>query len=74
MIKICFSIVVLIIPALNILNINIDIERKHIFQNWKAIYGCFFQFIAEKNDRLKFCDNNETLAKELIFQGLSPLN
>ena len=33
----------------------------------------FFQFIAEKNDRLKLCDSSETL-EELIFWGLSPLS
>ena len=27
----------------------------------------FFQFIVEKNDRLKLCDNSETRVEEIIF-------
>ena len=61
MIKICFLIIVLIIHALNI---PLEcIERKHVFQNRREI----FQFIAEENDRLEFCNNSETLVGEPIF-------
>ena len=42
---------------MNSLNILLEcIERIHVFQ-----------FIAEKNDRLTFCDNSETLVEELFF-------
>ena len=63
--KICFLIVVSIIHALNILLEYI--ERRHIFQNSRVIWGCFFQFIAEKKWNDGFCDNSDILLEELIF-------
>ena len=54
---ICSLIVLLIIHVLNIL---IEcIARKHVFQYRRAIQGCFFQLIVEKNDKLKLCNNSE---------------
>ena len=57
MIKICFLIVVLVLHTLHIL--PECFERKYVLQNRRAI--------AEKDDRLKLCDNNETLVEQLIF-------
>ena len=69
MIKICFLIAVLIIHAVNVLLLSI--ERKHVFQNRGLILDCFFQLIADKDDKLKLCDNSETLVEELFSESWS---
>ena len=45
----------------------LNVSKENVFQNRRAIYRVFFQFIVEKNDRSKLCGNSETLAEEIIF-------
>ena len=52
---------------MHLTNTLVCFEREYFYHNRRAIAGCFFQFIAEKTDRLKLCDNGETLEEELIF-------
>ena len=47
-------------------------QKKRFFKIGEQFKG-FFQFIEEKNDRLKLYDDGETLVEEIIFCGLSPL-
>ena len=50
-----------VINSLNILLKCLNVSKKRSFQNKRAIECFYFQFIAEKNDRLKLCENSETL-------------
>ena len=45
------------------------IERNSFFKIREQFNVFYFQFVTEKNDRLKLCENSETLRYSLLPEG-----